>query len=219
MDVMRALLALLVAFGHIWILFVRDYAPTGSRTVQALYGLAGFAHPAVVMFFVLSGYWITRSVMRRAAGEWSWNGYLADRLGRLLPVLVPALLLGGLLDWLSINLLHSPTHLGLTGSWVLHKDVAADLSLLTFLGNLIFLEGILVHSFGTNGPLWSLAAEFWFYLWFPALYLLIRQRRISWALPTLLLVLLAPQLALYFAQWLCGAALVFVQARARPRVG
>jgi peptidoglycan/LPS O-acetylase OafA/YrhL len=37
------------------------------------------------------------------------------------------------------------------------------------LGNLVFLQAILVPTWGSNGPLWSLAFEFWFYIWFPTL--------------------------------------------------
>lgn len=221
MDAARALLAGAVAFGHAWVLIVRDYVPTDDRVVQALYGLAGFAHPAVIMFFVLSGYWITRSVLGRSERGWSWSGYMADRLGRLLPVLIPALVLGGMLDWMALRVLHSPTHLGLTGSWVLHKSVGADLSFTTLIGNLLFLQGILVHGFGSNEPLWSLAAEAWFYLWFPALYLSMRSRRPGWALLTLLPLLVAPRLGVYFLTWLAGA-LVFMLAERMtvwPRAG
>jgi peptidoglycan/LPS O-acetylase OafA/YrhL len=217
MDAFRGLLALAVAFGHVWVLFIRDYVPTGSIAVRLLYGLAGFAHAAVIMFFVLSGYWITRSVLSRVERGWSWSGYLVDRLGRMLAVLVPALLVGGLLDALGVWALRSPTHLGMTDAWVLRKDVAADLSLATLAGNLVFLQGILVGTFGANGPLWSVAAEFWFYLWFPALLLLLRHGRPSWALASLGLLLFAPALAFYFLVWLCGSAVFLLQRRYERR--
>lgn len=49
----------------------------------------------------------------------------------------------------------------------------AEWSLRAFLGNAFFLQTILVPCFGTNGPLWSLANEFWYYLLFPLLILLV----------------------------------------------
>ena len=49
--------------------------------------------------------------------------------------------------------------------------------------------------FGSNGPLWSLAFEFWYYLWFPALWLLWR-RQPSWMLATLAVGWFAPPMAL-----------------------
>jgi peptidoglycan/LPS O-acetylase OafA/YrhL len=47
----------------------------------------------------------------------------------------------------------------------------ADLSINTLLGNAFFLQTILVPTFGSNGPLWSLANEFWYYFMFPFLFL------------------------------------------------
>lgn len=225
MDALRAVLAGLVAFGHAWALLIQDYAGSRSLTIQALYGIAGLAHAAVILFLVLSGYWMTRSVSARERAGWSWKAYLVDRLARLAVVVVPALALGGLLDAVSLHVLQSPTHLGLTDSWVLRKNVGQDLSLGTLAGNLLFLQGIIVQPFGTNGPLWSIAAEFWFYLWFPALFLLVRRGRPNWGLLSLAVVPFAPWLLGYFAIWLCGALLVpmeralTVQSLPSQRVG
>ena len=46
--------------------------------------------------------------------------------------------------------------------------IAQALTAPVFLGNAAFLQRILVPELGTNGPLWSLANEFWYYLLFPA---------------------------------------------------
>jgi len=207
MDAMRAVLALAVAFGHAWALVIRDRQPGDGWLADGLRAAAGFAHPAVMMFFVLSGYWIGRSVMARADRGWAWGDYLIDRASRLLVVLVPALVLGAALDMAGLWVLHTPTHWGRTASWVLHKDVARDLSLAGLAGNLLFLQGILVRPLGSNGPLWSLAAEWWFYLWFAALYLAWHRRRASATLAVLLVGLLAPELVRLFAVWGCGAVL------------
>ena len=205
MDAMRALFALLVAFGHGWALIIRDYRPPASLPVEAAYYLAGFGHQAVVLFFVLSGFWISRSVVRQAARGWSWRSYLTDRLTRLMPVLLGALAVGALLDLIAVHLLHSPTHLGLTDTYVLRIDIAKHLTWDVLLANLAFLQ-VIAPTFGTNGPLWSLSYEFWFYLWFPALWLALRHRRWSIALLALALGWIEPKLALAFASWLCGAA-------------
>ena len=84
---------------------MRDYQPTADLWVNSLYFAAGFAHPGVVMFFVLSGYWISRSVIGRADAGWAWGGYLVDRLSRLLIVLIPALAIGGALDAAALYLM------------------------------------------------------------------------------------------------------------------
>ena len=41
-----------------------------------------------------------------------------------------------------------------------------DLSWRTLLGNGAFMQDILVSTFGTNSPLWSLSNEFWYYVLF-----------------------------------------------------
>lgn len=215
MDVLRFVLASAVAFGHAWALFIEDYRPSQNLLVNGLYFAAGFAHASVILFFVLSGYWITRSVVTRYEAGWSWRSYLIDRLSRLLVVLIPALVLGGVLDAVALYWIETPTHLGMTETWVLNTDVSANLRPAVLLGNLFFLQGTLVAPFGTNGPLWSVAYEFWYYVWFPALLLTWRARRPSPALAVLLLGLITPDLALGFVSWLCGTALHFAEARLR----
>ncbi len=207
MDAARALLAGMVAFGHAWALLIEDYRPTGNLLVQFAYFAADFGHPSVILFFVLSGFWIGRSVIASSAESWSWRDYLGARLTRLMPVVVPALLLGGVLD--AIGLWSgSSTHLGRTDTYVLPASVSPSLTLTSFVGNIAFLQQILVPPFGSNGPLWSLAYEFWYYIWFPALWLALRYRRPSIALATVGMGLLHPDLFVHFPVWLAGVALV-----------
>ncbi|PZU79623.1 MAG: hypothetical protein DI530_08490 [Sphingomonas sp.] len=218
MDAMRALCAIGVALSHVWSLLIGDYVPTTNLVVRMLYFLAGFGHAGVVLFFVLSGYWITRSVVTRtAAGAWSWGGYLIDRLARLLVVLVPVLLVGGSLDYIAAVGLESTTLHDQTGSYMIRVPHERSLSVQTLLGNLLFLQGLVVPPFGSNGPLWSLAYEFWFYVWFPALWLLARHRRPSLALLALALGAAFPDLALGFLTWSCGSLLFFAERAARRR--
>jgi len=55
-------------------------------------------------FLVMSGYLVGGSVLRsRKAGRWSWRSYLLGCLSRLYVVLLPALLLGGLIDWFGMR--------------------------------------------------------------------------------------------------------------------
>lgn len=210
---MRALLAFTVAFGHLWGLLIEDYRPTGSLLVRTGYFLAGFAHSAVILFFVLSGYWIARSVAGRVERDWRWDNYLIDRVARLGIVLVPALAIGGALDWLGYSVLALPTHHGLTGAWVFTQDLSQSLTVRALIGNLLFLQHLIVPPFGSNGPLWSLAFEFWYYLWFPALYLALRYRRPGIALAALAIAFANPEIAFGFLSWLCGAALYGAERR------
>ena len=220
MDAMRFVFALGVALSHVWALMIGDYVKTDNHVVNALYFLAGFGHAGVVLFFVLSGYWITRSVVRRLErGSWSWPEYLIDRLSRLLVVIIPVLLLGGAMDYFAATELESTTIHSLTGSYSLSIPHERSLSLTTLLGNLAFLQGLAVPPFGSNGPLWSLSYEFWYYLWLPALVLLVRGRP-SFVLAALVMGAIFPDLALGFLTWSCGSFLFYVERALgkRPRL-
>ncbi|MBA4762101.1 acyltransferase family protein [Sphingomonas sp.] len=213
MDALRCVLAVTVAFAHAWYLLIADYPGQASTIASAGYFLAGFAHASVILFFVLSGYWIAKSVDRRMTAGWVWTGYTIDRLARLLVVLLPALAIGGILDAIGLYGLESSTHTGATDTYVLNNNLAERLGWQTLLGNILFLQSIAVAPFGTNGPLWSLAYEFWFYIWFPALWVSWRSRRPSPLLATLLLAWIVPNMLVGFACWLCGAALFWVTRR------
>ena len=206
MDAMRCVLAVAVAFAHAWYVLIEDYRGQASIAASVGYFLAGYAHASVILFFVLSGFWIARSVDGRME-QWHWSSFLIDRLARLLVVLVPALAIGGALDAIGLFALGSSTHLGATDTYVLRKDVADALGWRVLLGNILFLQGIVVAPFGTNGPLWSLAYEFWFYIWFPAIAISWRRRRPSIALLAIGLAWIAPFMVIGFGCWLCGAAL------------
>src|SRR5215510_11507706 len=97
-DMMRFLAALTVVWNHAWNLFAPSFDEVTGPWL-AVYRSAGFGPDAVRVFFVISGYWITASIMRKAdAGSWTWGSYLIDRLSRLWIVLLPVLALGLLLD-------------------------------------------------------------------------------------------------------------------------
>jgi peptidoglycan/LPS O-acetylase OafA/YrhL len=101
LDLIRAVTAWLVMWGHLRNLFFVDFerAQQGSRLVKAIYFLTGLGHQSVVVFFVLSGFLISSTVIKRfVSGKSSWRGYAIDRLTRLYVVLNPGLLFGFLWD-------------------------------------------------------------------------------------------------------------------------
>ena len=120
--------------------------------------------------FLLSG--LSRgSVLRSfSLNRWSWRNYLLNRLTRLYVVLIPALLFGGLLDVAGIHPFGpGGIYSGQTGTHELTFAVLNRLSVPILVGNYAFLQGIYVPTFGSNGPQWSLANEFWYYRVFPLL--------------------------------------------------
>lgn len=175
LDLVRGLAAVLVLADHTHHLFFGDIAstlaaPNHAPWLRLVFPLTSAGVQAVDIFFVLSGFLISKSVLRwMAQGTWSWRRYFAHRLVRLWIVLGPALLLCALWDALRIAL---TPH---TGS--LPVALAAEGVTWTNLsGNLIFLQTIRTPTFGSDRVLWSLAFEFWYYVLFPLGALALRRR-------------------------------------------
>jgi peptidoglycan/LPS O-acetylase OafA/YrhL len=215
-DALRAVAALLVMSSHVRDQLLLEYQPAFGAPTWLFYVATSLGHPAVTIFFVLSGFWITKVVVeRREAGTWSWGGYLLDRVSRLWVVLLPALLLGAAADFVTLRVLHfPPAH---WGAQSIPADVDTHFTLYTFFANAVFLQGLFAFAFGTNGPLWSLANEFWYYLWFPALHIALTTRRVT--VPALLALATAVAFSSFlpgFVCWLCGSALYFLSRRYGP---
>jgi peptidoglycan/LPS O-acetylase OafA/YrhL len=225
MDATRALAAVAVLIGHIRNILFVDADAGLSAPWKIFYFATGFGHQAVMIFFVLSGYWITKTVVQRSArGSFAWSDYAIDRLSRLWVVLIPALLLGGIFDSIGRYEIAAPIYLGVQGTNTLAYDVATQLSLSNFAGSLTFVQTLLVKPFGSNGALWSLANEFWYYVWFPPLYLSLRGRRPPIATNLFVLITMAafPALLPGFVCWLFGSLLFYATQTATihtaPRV-
>jgi peptidoglycan/LPS O-acetylase OafA/YrhL len=220
LDLMRALAAVVVMLSHLRPLFFVDYALVERKSplIQAFYLLTGLGHEAVVIFFVLSGLLVGMSVLRmHARGGWSWSDYLLQRLSRLWVVLVPALLLTFFWDWNGIRLFGADSvYVGLpSDKFILGFNTLERLNFTTFLANIFFLQGTFGPTFGTNGPLWSLAYEFWYYLAFPCLIRCwaapSRSSKVVHALLLLLMgIFLSHEILLYFPLWLMGVSVLFL---------
>ena len=175
LDALRAFSAALVVAEHLRSFLFRDYPQLVHPSIffKFFYFITGMGHQAVMIFFVLSGYFVAGSVFERRH-HWSWPSYLIQRLSRLWVVLIPALLLCLLWDNLGISLLSSVYyHSAEAGQLYVSASriFPLPLDVWTFLGNTLFLQTIFVPCYGDNGPLWSLANEFWYYLLFPLLLL------------------------------------------------
>ena len=96
-DLCRFVAAMFVVLEHardlIWVEAAQ--APDVGILYKMVYMLTGFGHEAVIIFFILSGFWITSTIDRRRHLPHFFSHYMVDRLTRLLIVLVPALVIGG----------------------------------------------------------------------------------------------------------------------------
>jgi peptidoglycan/LPS O-acetylase OafA/YrhL len=213
LDLIRGVSALAVMLGHVRGLFFVDFTNLAnpSRLNQLLYALTGFGHQAVMVFFVLSGYFIGTSVCDSLEKRrWSWRVYMTNRLTRLQLVLLPALLLGFLWDQIGMRIPQAaPFYYG--GLYKYYApSVALRSTLPVFFGNLFFLQSIVSPVFGSNGPLWSLSYEFWYYVLFPFLMIAaaswigVRSRFLYFGLALLLFWFIGAQISLYFLIWMMG---------------
>ncbi len=135
-----------------------------------------------------------------------------NRITRLELVLLPALVLGFLWDQIGMRLPQAtPIYYG-----EMYKFFPASVALRStapvFFGNLFFLQSVVSPVFGSNGPLWSLSYEFWYYILFPALMIAaaswtgIRSRGcLYFGLALLMFWFVGIQISLYFLIWLMGA--------------
>jgi peptidoglycan/LPS O-acetylase OafA/YrhL len=217
LDWIRGLAALEVFAGHVRQHFLADYGQLAAPSValKLLYFATGFGHQSVIVFFVLSGYFISASVLgAHRRGRWSWRTYFLDRGVRLYMVLLPALVAGGVWDALCLHRL-GPIELD-------HgRSVAEALTLRAFLGNALFLQGIAVPVFGSNGPLWSLSYEAWYYLAFAFLAEAAARgtargrRLLGIAAAALILAGVGGVIASYFVVWLLGTAVAAAPSLSR----
>lgn len=216
-SLLRGAAALQVAAAHL-----RAELMPGLRTLehpalwyQALAFLTGFAHQAVIVFFVISGWLVGGSLLNKLGQPEAIKLYAIDRVTRLWTVLIPTfalvLLIGGVIGEIDPRSLDfSPTN---------------EYSALSFVGNLLGLQTVTLPRFGGNYPLWSLANESWYYLMFPLLMLSMSGastgRRVLAAVVLVAVATILPTfLVLYFSIWLLGALFsrVRIECGAAPRL-
>ena len=148
LDLTRAVAAQLVLLGHAFDFFnVFSFLgrPDPPPQIQRL---------AVVVFFLLSGFLIARTLHRHRLQEIGFASYLGDRAARIYSGLISALACIALLDALPYDFFELDYFEG-DPSW----RAAA--------GNLLHLQHfprLHVPVFGTGEPLWTLAIEWWLYV-------------------------------------------------------
>ncbi len=170
-DLVRGAAAVVVLLEHWRNLFFLDYRrlpALPSHAVSAFYLFTKCGHQAVIAFFILSGYFIGGTVLKSVARQqWSLRDYSLRRLVRLWLGLVPSLALCWLWDTIGIHSGRAPMLYGGTAIPNMIHNVIRTSQPGILIGNLFFLQTIHTSTFGSNGPLWSLAYEFWYYVLFP----------------------------------------------------
>jgi peptidoglycan/LPS O-acetylase OafA/YrhL len=159
-----------------------------------------FGQEAVTLFFLLSGFVINYSFRRGA--DHTFKTYLVKRACRIYLPLLCVMLLGWLLECLSVGGLGDIRPRELFLNLLMLQDIAA------------LKPNVIVAPYMDNSPLWSLSYEWWFYmLYFPMqkIFLTDRYRNLTvymLALGAAVLYLVEPvfvvRLVMYLSIWWTG---------------
>ena len=201
-SLLRGLCAVEVAAAHLRAEFFPGLRAMADPPLayQALAFFTGFAHQAVVLFFLISGWLVGGGLLGKIGRPQALQAYAIDRLSRLWTVLVPTFVLMLVFGVLAGQLIPN----------TIDYSPSNNYSLLSFAGNLVGLQTVTMEPFGANFPLWSLANETWYYLMFPLLLVLVAGstpvRRVLAMLTLVAIALALPyDMTLYFLVWLLGA--------------
>jgi peptidoglycan/LPS O-acetylase OafA/YrhL len=169
-------------------------------------------HQAVIGFFVMSGFLVGGAAINHLREDQPFLlEYFIHRFARIYLVLLPAILLTFVLDTLGRSVF--------AGAGVYELPfLQIHYSPLLIFTHALNLQGVLAPYYGTNGPLWSIGYEFWYYILFPAV-LLPWGRAYPWrkvcrlSAATLLVIVLVTirqgWFILGFLIWGMGALMVF----------
>jgi peptidoglycan/LPS O-acetylase OafA/YrhL len=200
LDAWRGLSAIVVLFAHMEEFFL----PRDRFIISPLAG------GAVMVFFVLSGFFIHKSLAGVFASR-HWDSYVRARINRIIPPFAFCLALTVLL-WLAAP------HFFATGSREFVVATARSAySLHGLPETALFVNPFTGSTLSANGALWSLSYEVWYYvlaglfaLWFS---------RNRWGLVgaplLLLLAALQPWFAVYGVLWAGGAFVSVLHANGR----
>jgi peptidoglycan/LPS O-acetylase OafA/YrhL len=157
LDIIRILASQMVVLGH-GVRFNGIFPYMGPPSFPYIQKMA------VVIFFFLSGFLITTSVIKKTRiREFSFLEYFCERFARIYSAVIPCLLLILIFDFFFQILM--PDTYGYYESF----------NIKTLLGNLFMLQNyphlFNIASFGSARPLWTLAIEWWIYMLFGLLFL------------------------------------------------
>ncbi|MEH1965206.1 MULTISPECIES: acyltransferase family protein [unclassified Nostoc] len=178
LDALRGFLAIYVLAGHCrWLLWVGNIGwsqhPHSWYAEILVYASASlrYGHEAVIIFFVLSGFFIHLRVSKQLAQSKTFQlnviNFFHRRCHRLVPPYILALALTAILD-IAGRFLYPTLYTSLTGDLLLDQNfLKKEFSVTSIFPALFMLPSSMGKDFGSNGPLWSLAYEVIYYLLYP----------------------------------------------------
>jgi len=220
LNLVRALAAQIVLIGHSTAYFLAGHDRGGRWETSG-----------VLVFFLLSGFLIALSVQqKRDRADYRFGHYVIDRFVRIFSGYLPALVLVAVVDSLMHDLPAYP--------------YAASSTPLQWLGNLVMLQEYplfqilrrlgmadrpwFIEAFGSGRPFWTVAIEWWIYLFFGYLaFFVARAKRLTGR--DLLILAAVGVVPIYNAMggvgqclsfvWMIGAGAAWMQDRLMRRGG
>lgn len=183
LDLVRFLAAVIVFITH---------AQYERFTSGWLNPLGAYGNDAVMVFFVLSGY-VIASVAKHK--ENTASEYMLSRFARLWSVVVPAVFITLLLDYVGSRIDYS-VYAG--------PQFRPDDPLFRIFSNLFFVQELWFTSVRpfSNGPFWSIGYEFWYYVAFAALMYV--KSHWKWFGLAVCALFAGPKIMILFPIWLFG---------------
>lgn len=222
LNLLRWVSALIVLLSHLRSIMFIDL-PNVATPLNILwklfYFITGFGHQAVIVFFILSGYLVGASILKRARkNNLSFKEYLIiDRGVRIYLVVIPALIITYILDLYGYKLFNSSgIYTGDLNFASLNYSIINRLDITNFFGNIFMLQESIYPTFGSNSPLWSLAYEVWYYILFFSIVKIFIKNSIKNKIFYILIIILSflilnKQIFLYFSIWLMGVAIWYLE--------
>jgi peptidoglycan/LPS O-acetylase OafA/YrhL len=172
---LRGLMALLVVFGHFRNSIFIDYSSVSSPTLpqQAFYAFTSVGDLAVVVFFVISGFLVTRSFLRELSGCSSYlvafRLYFIKRTTRIFIVFIPVMILS-MLMFVS-GYVRSDDYIVSASNWGSGVPLQSNQGWGSFIFSLFLIPGVAGFTMWYGlAPGWSLINEYWYYLTLPILF-------------------------------------------------
>lgn len=228
LNASRWIAALIVMIHHVrHIIFIdlKD-VPNAGYVTKAFYFFSSLGHEAVIVFFVVSGLLVGALTLEkwRTFSKANIKDYFIHRFSRIYIVLIPALFIGFALDltgafYFNEAELYSNSEKYHTSS--LNTVIIENLGINVLAGNLMMMQQIMVNVLGSNGPLWSLAYEWWYYcIWgflIGSIYYKGLNRWIFIGLLGGLLIFLPSKILAWMLIWLLGIVVFYYGKSSLPR--
>ena len=182
LDIVRIVAAWMVLLGH-------GFSLAGITPLKNNEHFLYIQQAGVVIFLILSGFLTTYSLnIKNADHKYTFREYVKQRAVRVYSAYIPALLFILLLDGINIVFF--------SDSYPYQEGFNA----FNFIGNILMLQStpfVLGHDivFGSGRPLWTLSIEWWNYMAFGFIFLIIVNRlRITYKRLGVAMILLVPPL-------------------------